>query len=252
MNGQEGAKLFTAEDIEALFHDEGVQATPPATESADDGTEASTGTTGTEDAGKSSSSVDTTKAFATRLKASTEKARQEEREAIAKSLGFESYAAMMKDKETRVITDKGLDPTVVTPVVEELVKQRIDHDPRMKELEGYRKQQVLEFGKKELAEITALTGGEITSLAQLPREVLDLWAKEGSLKAAYLKLEGEKLITRVRGEQSKGSTAHLGTPSGGSSGTPGKRHLTDEEKQMWKFFNPGLTDEELSKKLIDV
>lgn len=246
MNGQNGANFFTAEDLEALFHDEEAQATPPAEEK-----ETSTEDTGNDDAGKQSSSVETTKAFASRLKESTDKARREEREAIAKTLGYDSYEALVKEKESKVITDKGLDPSVVTPVVEELVKQRIDNDPRMKELEGYRKKQVLDFGKKELAEITALTGGEITSLAQLSREVLDLWAKKGSLKSAFLELEGEKLITKVRGEQSKGSTAHMSNPDGSAPANTAKRHLTAEEKKTWKFFNPSMTDEELDKKMID-
>lgn len=246
MDGLNGANLFSAEDLEALFQDEEAQATPPANDE-----ESSDGDAGKDDAGKQSKPVDTTKAFATRLKESTEKARLEEREAIAKSLGFDSYDALVKSKEDQVITDKGLDPSVVTPVVEEIVKQRIDNDPRMKELAEYRKRQVAEFGKKELAEITALTGGEITSLAQLSREVLDLWAKKGSLKSAYLELEGEKLINKVRGEQSKGGTAHLNTPSGGTNASSGKRYLTAEEKQMWRFFNPGMTEEELNKKMID-
>lgn len=242
-----GANTFTPEELDALLMGEDAQATPPASEAnnQDDGN------TDTDGAGQNQEPVDTTKAFAKRLRESTERAVQAERLAIAKAMGFDSYEALIKSRENQVYERQGLDPEVVSPVVEELVRQRLDNDPRMKELEGYRAQQVQEFGRRELAEITKLTGGQITSLAQLPREVIDLWKSGGSLKSAYLAVEGEKLIAQVRGEQSKGTTAHLQTPSGSAETPTGKRHLTEEEKQAWRFFNPSLTDEQLNQKLVD-
>ena len=118
----------------------------------------------------------------------------------------------------------------------------------MKELEEYRNKQILEFGKRELAEITKLTGGKITEFNQLPKKVLERWQENGSLKSAYLELEGESLITQIRSEQSRGSAEHLGNPNGSSPAYTDQRPLTDKEKQMWKFFNPGISDEELNKK----
>ena len=195
--------------------------------------------------------VDTTKAFAKRLKESTDKVRLEERNAIAKTLGYNSYDELIKSQEENVLKDKGLDPEEVSPIIDELVKKRIDADPRMHELEELRKQQIEEFGRKELSEITKLTNGEITSLTQLPKEVISRWKEKGSLKAAYLELEGEKLITRIRSEQSKGSTNHLKTPTGSQTVSSDKRHLTNDEKQTWLFFNPGTSKEELDKILVD-
>lgn len=242
-----GANVFTTEELESLFGSEFEQTSPTA-----EGTEAQEGgNMATEETGNTQSSVETTKAFANRLKESTEKARKEEREAIAKSFGFDSFEAMQKSRERQVLEDKGLDPDIVNPVIDELVQQRLDNDPRMKELDGYRSRQVQEFGRRELAEITTLTGGKITSLAQLPREVIDLWAKKGSLKSAYLELEGEKLITSMRSEQSKGTTGHLATPSGSTKPDNGKRYLTAEEKRIWKMFNPKMTEEELNNKTVN-
>lgn len=242
-----GANEYTIEELEALFNDDTQQTTPAA---EDDATGAQDGDNGTVTNDKSNN-VENTKAFATRLKASTEKARKEERESIAKSFGYESYDAMIKARERKTYEDKGLDPDEVSPIVDELVKQKLDADPRMQELAEFRKRQVAEFGKQELAEITKLTGGKITAFNQLSKEVLDAWQKEGSLKAAYLKIEGENLITQMRSEQSKGSAGHLGNPNGSSPTNTTQRHLTDKEKQMWKFFNPNVTDEELNKKMID-
>ena len=100
-------------------------------------------------------------------------------------------------------------------------------------------------------EITKLTGGRITNLNQLPKNVLERWQENGSLKSAYLELEGEKLIEQMRSEQSRGSAEHLGNPNGSSPANTNQRPLTEQEKQVWKFFNPNITDEELNKKTVD-
>lgn len=246
-----GANDFTAEELEQLFADEIEPASPPADDvtGAQGGNEGDGSANGTE--AQSNTDVDTTKAFAKRLKESTDKVRTEEREAIAKSLGFDSYDALIKSRENKHLEENGIDPEVGSEVIDKLVKERIEADPRIKELEEYRKQRVKEFGEKELEEIKKLTDGEITSLAQLPKEVIDLWKTKGSLKAAYLELEGEKLITRIRSEQSKGSTAHLQNPAGSNPGQDKKRLLTDKEKQVWRQFNPHMTEEELNKITVD-
>lgn len=243
-----GANEFTIEELEALFNSEDQQTTPAA---EGDTADVQDGNNGTVTEETKTNNVENTKAFATRLRESTDKARREEREAIAKSFGYDSYDAMIKARERQTYEQKGLDPDEVSPIVDELVKQRLESDPRMQELSNFRKQQVAEFGKRELAELTELTGGKITKLEQLPKNVLELWQKEGSLTDAYLKLEGRKLITQMRSEQSRGSAEHLGNPNGGSPTNTNQRPLTDKEKQMWKFFNPSITDEELNKKTVN-
>lgn len=247
MHNNLGVEDLSLQELEDLFKDDGTQDPPPAegttppenTPTEGEGTEGTTG------------SKDETKAFAKRLKESTEKAVNAEREAIAKSMGYASYSEMQQKRERELMEQKGLDPDQVAPVVEELLNQRMNNDPRLKELEVLRRKQIEEFGKTELAEITKLTNGEITQLSQIPREVIDLWKKKGSLKSAYIELEGEKLITKYKGEQSKGSTSHMNTLSGGAGSPSNKRPLTAEEKDIWKLFNPNITDEELNKKTID-
>ena len=249
MFGDNGANIFTPEELEALFKDEDTQETPPA-EDNQTNTQETGANNDEQNAGNTANPVTTTKAFANRLKESTAKAVASERERIAKDLGFDSYDAMVKNREKKALEDKGLDPDVVSPVIEDLVKQRIDNDPRMKELQTLRDRQLVEFGKKELKELTELTGGKITSLAQLSPEVKEAWAKKGSLTAAYMELEGVNLVRGMRSEQSKGSTSHLNSPSGGANVPSGERFLTEEEKQYWRFFNPGMSEEELNKKTI--
>lgn len=248
-----GANEFTFEELEELFREDDTQQdTPPATNTTEQTSQTDTTTDVTDTSADNTSTVDTTKAFAKRLKESTDKARREERENIAKSLGYQSYEEMQRKREEQLMNDKGLNPEDVQPIVDQIVKERIASDPRMQELETLRAQRVQEFGKRELADITRLTGGEITSLAQLPREVIELWKKKGSLKSAFLELEGEKLVTKIRSEQSKGSTGHMNVPSGSSSSSPAERPLTAQEKQMYKYFNPTMTDEVLNKMTVKV
>lgn len=241
-----GANDFTLEELDALFNDD-QPATPPATEDTHQAGSPENGQPGNPD----EKNPDQTKAFAHRLKESTEKARKEEREALAKHFGFNTYDEMLADHDKQKFESEGLDPEKVQPLVEQLVEERLRNDPRMKDLEEFRKQQVLDFGKKELAEITELTGGEITNFNQLPKDVVKLWEEKGSLKAAYLELEGEKLIKHMRSEQSKGTTSHMTTFQGtGNQRNSGTRPLTDEEKKSWRFFNPDITDEELNSKRV--
>jgi hypothetical protein len=241
--------VFTVEELEELFNDEVQQETPPAEEPTEPQSEVQTEDDKVEDT--KSNNVEQTKAFAKRLRESTDKARNEEREAIAKSFGYESYEAMMQERQRKLIEDKGLDPEDVTPIVDKIVEQRINEDPRMKELESFRKQSIAEYGKRELAEITELTGGRITRLDQLPRNVLDLWRTKGSLKAAYLELEGANLIKQIRMEQSRGTTNHMNTPSANTQPPTNQRPLNADEKRMWKLFNPNISDEELNKKTVN-
>lgn len=242
-----GANTFTAEELEELFRDDVPQETPPADDATptDSNPNANTG---------NGDKITETQAFSRRLRESTEKIRKEEREAIAKSLGYESYVDMQRKREQQIYTDKGLNPEDVSPVVEEIVKQRLNNDPRMLELEKYRNEQIKEFGKKELAELSELTDGEITDFSQLPKTVLDKWAERGSLVKAYMEVEGVNLVKKVKSSKSStaSTTSHMKTPTtSAASSNTAQRHLTAQEKQVWKFFNPGMSDEELDKKLVD-
>jgi hypothetical protein len=246
----DGAKELTIEDIENFLNSD--DAATPAVEEKEEGSQVAQPTDDTKVEDTDDTKVNETQAFAHRLKKATDKAIAKERESIAKSLGYESYAQMQKSREEDILKDKGLDPEEVSPVVEQLVAKRLAEDPRMQELEGYRQQKVNEWAKKELAELNELTNGKVTKLEDVPKNVLELWKTKGSLKAAYLELEGEKLIREMRtgiaGEHSKGSTGHLRSPQG----TPApvndkKRPFTQQEKDVYKLFNPGVTDEELNK-----
>lgn len=247
-----GAKEFTIKDIEDFLNGEGAvspaanegnESSPAAQPSTSDGTPAQV---------TDPTPVTETQAFAHRLKEATSKARNEERESIAKSLGYESYADMQAKREAEMLKEKGLDPEDVSPVVEQLVQKRLAEDPRLQEFDTYKQERLNAWAQKELAELSELTDGKISKFEDVPKNVIESWKTKGSLKAAYLELCGEQLIRETRASvasgQSRGSTSHLGGSQGApASGNNNKRPFTEQEKEVYKLFNPGVTEEELSK-----
>ena len=234
-----GANEFSLEELDNLFKEEGQQETPPA----------SSKTESPANPPEQKEDVTQTQAFAHRLKEEKDKARKEARDEIATALGYESFEALQKSRENKLLEDKGLDPEQVNPIVDELVKQRLDNDPRMKELEALKQQQVRAFAEKELKDISTLTGEQYTSLDQLPKDVIEDWKTSGSLKSSYIKLHGEELIIKARKAQTQGSTQHLQSTAGSAPTPTDTRPMTDREKAIYKFFNPGVKDEELDKKM---
>lgn len=234
-----GANEFSLEELDNLFKEEGQQETPPA------GSEKGS----TENPPEQKEDVTKTQAFAHRLKEEKDKARKEARDEIATALGYESFEALQKSRENKLLEDKGLDPEQVNPIVDELVKQRLDNDPRMRELEALKQQQVRAFAEKELKDISTLIGEQYTSLDQLPKDVIEDWKTSGSLKSSYIKLHGEELIIKARKAQTQGSTQHLQSTAGSAPTPTDTRPMTDREKAIYKFFNPNVKDEELDKKM---
>lgn len=240
----EGELDFTLEELESLFKEEAPESQP------EDDKNGSAQAQGVSKEEITPENVETSKVFAKRLREKTEKAVAEERDKIAKDLGYENYADMQKHRESKILEDSGLNPDDVSPVVDKIIEERLKNDPRMKELDGYRQRQMQEFAKKELEEIKELTGGTITSMDQIPADVLEDWKKTGSLKKSYISLHGEELIVQARKSVPKPSTSHLQSPSGSPPAPTDVRPLTAEEKKIWKIFNPRMSDEELDKKTI--
>lgn len=243
-----GANEFSMEELEELFKGEG-QETPPAEGNKNPPETPPNEPTKTE---TNVEDVTKTQAFARRLKEEKEKALKEARQEIAASLGYASYEELQKSKEKKMLEEQGLDPEQVSPIVEKLVEERLSKDPRMQELEELRKAKVNEFASKELKEINDLVGTNYTSVNDIPKDVIEDWRKTGSLKKSYIALHGEELILKAKSAASKGTTSHLQTP-GGSPGVPtNRRPLNEEERAVWRLFNPNITDEELNKKFKEI
>lgn len=223
-------------DVDALFKDE-----------ADTDTETNDTSTQT-DKPVDNEGIDTTKAMSERINTVRHKTEVETQDKIAKELGYENYADLRKSQEQKLFRDAGLDDKDATDLVNKLVEQRLANDPRLKKLEEIEAKEKTAFVNSQLNEINKLPGVNFTSIDKLPDDTLRLFEKTGNLKQAYLATHGEELIFK---NQTKGSTDHLA--NGSFEGTGRKtRALNDNEKMIWRMVNSNITDEELSKKTVDV
>lgn len=191
-----------------------------------------------------------TKAVSERINTVRKKTEAETQEKIAKELGYDSYQAMQKANEQKMLRDAGLDEEEIGAVVEKLVQKRLAEDPRLKKLEQIEANEKANFVTAQLKEINKL-GNNFASIDELPKETLDMWEKIGDLKQAYLATQGEALLNRRYANQDKGSLKHLASPDQSNVGTKARK-LTESEKAIWRSVFPDITEEELSKKTMTI
>ena len=129
--------------------------------------------------------VDTTKAFAKRLKEATEKAIQEERLNIAKQFGYESWQAYADAQTNNKLLDRGLDPDSVRPVLKDLIRE----DPEYQEAMRYKaEKEALEkelFATNSIKMLNETFGTNYTSVDELDPETIRLWNLGTPLEKAY-------------------------------------------------------------------
>ena len=153
----------------------------------------------------------------------------------------------------KIIEEAGLNETEINTVVEKLVEKRLASDSRLKKLEELETLEKTKFVTNQLNEINNLiksTGIKYSNVDQLPKDTLEVWEKTGNLKQAFLATQGETLLMK---SQNKATTTlnHLS-----DTGTPGigtkKRLLTEDEKAIYRSVLSDITEEELSKKTVDI
>jgi len=245
---------LTLEQIEALL-DEEKPATPPETQTASTGPTpaAQPATPAAQPQAATQSEAlkgqEGAKAFAARLNA----AREAEREAVAKAAGFGSYADLLKSKESSILKTKGIDPDIAAPAIDEIVAKRLAEHPDIQELKRLREQQEIEFGRRQLGELSAITGGKVSRFDQLSPQVVELWKQKGDLKGAYMFYHGAEYISgaavSAMSSQSKGSVAHLASPVGvpPAAAADGTRPPTEQELAVYRKFNPQATPEQIAR-----
>lgn len=189
-----------------------------------------------------------TKAVSERINSVKKKTEAETQDKIAKELGYESYEALQKANEKKLLRDAGYDDEDINNIVSQLLEKRLASDPRIKKLEEIEEREKADFVTNQLKEINTLAGSNYTKIEQLPKETLKLWEMTGNLKQAFLATEGETLLNK---RTKASSLSHLADNSSSGIGTR-KRGLTEEEKDIWRSVIPDITEEELSKKMVDI
>lgn len=190
--------------------------------------------------------VEETKRVSERIKTVKAETELETRDNVAKELGYESYKDMLEKRNRKELEEKGYDPNDVEPLIQQKAQELLKSDPSYKLLRELEEQKLINKANAELLEIQKFNPS-IKTLDDLSDSVFELAKTTGSLKRAYLALEGDKLIIAQKSKQSAGNTSHLITPSGNPGADNTVRPLTKEERAIYKKFNPEMTDEQLNK-----
>jgi hypothetical protein len=212
----------------------------------------------TQDNGQGQSSDDSkndgnenlTKNMTKRINEVRRKTELEVQDRVAKQAGYASYEDMMKATERKIVEDQGYDPDEINKLLEPLIEKRLTNDPRFKKLEEIESREKDAYLSQQLAAINKISDVKYKSVNDLPDETLNLFAKGVDLKQAFYATQGEGLLSKAANKANNGSLNHLAPlPNGNGVKTRG---LNAEEKAMYRMIIPGITEEELSKKTIEI
>lgn len=202
------------------------------------------------DDSKNDGNENLTKNMTKRINEVRRKTELEVQDRVAKQAGYESYADMMKATERKIVEDHGYDPDEINKMLEPLIEKRLSNDPRFKKLEEIETREKNDYLAKQLAEINKVSDVKYKSVNDLPEDTIKLFAKGVDLKQAFYATQGEGLFNKAANRANNGSLAHMAPlPNGNGVKTRG---LTAEEKDMYRMIIPGITEEELSKKTIEI
>lgn len=212
----------------------------------------------TQDNGQGQSSDDSkndgnenlTKNMTKRINEVRRKTELEVQDRVAKQAGYASYEDMMKATERKIVEDQGYDPDEINKLLEPLIEKRLSNDPRFKKLEEIESREKDAYLSQQLAAINKISDVKYKSVNDLPDETLNLFAKGVDLKQAFYATQGEGLLSKAANKANNGSLNHLAPlPNGNGVKTRG---LNADEKAMYRMIIPGITEEELSKKTIEI
>ena len=191
--------------------------------------------------------VDQTKAFAARLKEEKAKAKQEAREEIAKSFGYESWDEYSNAQTDNKLLDRGLDPESVRPVLQDLIK----NDPTYIEAMKYKaEKEALEkelFATNSIKALNDKFGTNYKSVDELDEQTIIDWNKGTPLEKAFAANNYEMLIsTAVKnaGAVRDNGKSHMKTVTGSNS-HGATREVSKGELDVAKMF--GFTEEQLKE-----
>lgn len=202
------------------------------------------------DKAPASPTEDPTKNYSDRLKKDREKIRNEERDNLAKELGYENYEKFREAHVDNSLLDKGLDPDTVKPLLKDLIK----NDPEYVEAMRFKaEKEELEknvWAKDQIKALNDKFGLNLQSISDLDEDTVKMWNNGVSLDKAYAANhyeDLEKSSLRKLKEQDSGKS-HLKNVDG-STLESDEVVVTDEIYRQFKAFNPDVTREDVKKYL---
>lgn len=189
------------------------------------------------------SPVDETKAFAKRLKEETAKIREQDRQEIAESMGYENWSAFVEAQKNNKFLDKGLDPEVVKPLIKDFMHEDPDYIEAMKYKAEKEELEKEIFAKSAIDALNSRYGTSYKSVNELDEETINMWNNGTPLEKAFAANHIEELQNMaVKKAQRESGKEHLKQVSGGSPKEPAI-DVTAAEIAAAKMF--GFTEEQL-------
>jgi len=188
--------------------------------------------------------VDQTKEFARRLKEEVVKAKDQERENIAKSFGYSDWNEYVEAQTNSKIIEKGLNPDEINPLINEVLERNPKYIEAMKYKEEKEALEKRIWEETSLKDLNDKFGTTFNSINSLDAETIELWNKGISLDKAYAANNYTKLIKPVEVQQPTGKE-HIQTSKSGATPTDSIK-LSKEQFRVFRQINgENLTDKEI-------
>lgn len=192
--------------------------------------------------------VSETKAYSERLNKDRERIRNEERNTIAKSFGFDSWDTFAQSQNNKLMTENGLDPDTVNPIIEKL----LENNPKYQDALRYKKEkEELEmkiWAKDELTKLNNKFGTSYNSVDELGEDVVKAWNGGLDLQRAYAAYNYDSIAEHAKKTViATGGKDHMKSATSGSvTVTPSKQ--IDSATMYWmKQINPNMSDDDIKK-----
>jgi hypothetical protein len=193
--------------------------------------------------------VDQTKAFATRLKEEKAKAKQEAKEEIAKSFGYNSWSEYANAQTNNKLLDNGLDPDAVRPLLQDIIKG----DPEYQEAMKYKaEKEALEkelFATNSIKALNDTFGTAYSSVDELDPETIRLWNAGTPLANAYAAVNWESIrdaaVKKASVPKETGKSHLKQVPGGGGQQTSAREFTKEELNAFAKMY--GYTEAQVKE-----
>lgn len=193
--------------------------------------------------------VDQTKAFATRLKEEKAKAKEEAKEEIAQSFGYNSWKEYIDAQTNNKLMDNGLDPETIKPVIKDLIKNDPEYLEAMKYKEEKEELEKEIFASNSIKALNEKFGTHFKSINDLDENTIKDWNAGLSLEKAYTANNFESIMNNAIKNANKlqdNGKSHLKTVTG-SNETVTVREPSKNEIAVAKMF--GYSEEQFREYL---
>jgi len=192
-----------------------------------------------------------TKAFSKRLKEEKEKIKKEisreERNNIAKTLGYDNYEQLSNSLIDKELIDKGYEPEDIKPFLEKIVKQHPEYKKLQEFKEEQERKEAERWSNDQLNNLNNKYGTDFKSIDDLDEETIRLFNNGVALDKAfavnnyeYVEKQAYKKLKRNGGKD------HLKEVGGNSPSTKAIPKANNDDLKLFKRFNPDATEEEIN------